>query len=153
MGIVLDKSCRETQNTYSRLNNFFPRSRRLWNNFEKYGGAREATNYVRIQLIRVTCWISTHAHTHAHTYGHTCNTHCFSTAKWLAAVFFSCEALWRVKVVICLKDFYLKAIQSINQSINHLALQSFVGFRLFSQVSPSSSILSCFFPIFNFQLF
>jgi hypothetical protein len=34
---------------------------------------------------------------------------------------------------------------SINQSINHLALQPFVGFRLLSQVIPSSSILSCFF--------
>jgi hypothetical protein len=38
-------------------------------------------------------------------------------------------------------------------SINHLALQPFVGFRLLSQVYPSSSILSCFFPVFNFQLF
>jgi hypothetical protein len=30
----------------------------------------------------------------------------------------------------------------------HLALQPFVGFRLLSQVSPSSSVLSCFFPVF-----
>ena len=38
-------------------------------------------------------------------------------------------------------------------SVNHLALQPFVGFRLLRQVSPSSSIHSCFFPIFKFQLF
>jgi len=31
---------------------------------------------------------------------------------------------------------------------HHLSLQSFVGFRLFSQVSPNSSILSCFLPVF-----
>ena len=35
----------------------------------------------------------------------------------------------------------------------HLALQPFVGFRLLSQVSPSSSILSCLLPVFYFQLF
>ena len=35
----------------------------------------------------------------------------------------------------------------------HLAIQPFVGFRLLSQASPSSSILSYFLPIFNFQRF
>jgi hypothetical protein len=36
---------------------------------------------------------------------------------------------------------------------HHLALQPFVDFRLLSQVSPSSSILSCLLPVFDFQLF
>jgi len=36
---------------------------------------------------------------------------------------------------------------------HHLALQPFVGFRLLSQVPPSSSILSCLLPVFDFQLF
>ena len=36
---------------------------------------------------------------------------------------------------------------------HHLALQPFVGFRLLSQVSPSSSILSCLLPVFYFQLY
>jgi hypothetical protein len=36
--------------------------------------------------------------------------------------------------------------------LHHLALQPFVGFRLLSQVSPSSSILSCLLPVFDFQL-
>ena len=36
---------------------------------------------------------------------------------------------------------------------HHLALQHFVGFRLLSQVSPSSSLLSCLLPVFDFQLF
>ena len=36
---------------------------------------------------------------------------------------------------------------------HHLALQPFVGFRFLSQVSPSSSILSCLLPVFYFQLF
>ena len=40
-----------------------------------------------------------------------------------------------------------------NRHHHHLALQPFVGFRLLSQVSPNSSILSCLFPIFDFQLF
>jgi len=36
---------------------------------------------------------------------------------------------------------------------HHLALQPFVGFRLLSQVSPNTSILRCFLPVFDFQLF
>jgi len=36
---------------------------------------------------------------------------------------------------------------------HHLALQPFVGFRPLSQVSTSSSTLSCLLPVFNFQLF
>jgi hypothetical protein len=36
---------------------------------------------------------------------------------------------------------------------HHLALQPFVGFHLLSQVSPSFSVLSCFLPVFYFQLF
>jgi len=36
---------------------------------------------------------------------------------------------------------------------HHLALQPSVDFRLLSQVSPSSSILSCLLPVFDFQLF
>jgi len=36
---------------------------------------------------------------------------------------------------------------------HHLTLQPFVGFLLLSQVSPSSSILSCLLPVFDFQLF
>ena len=34
-----------------------------------------------------------------------------------------------------------------------LALQISVGFRLLSQVSPSSSVLSCFLPLFIFSFF
>ena len=36
---------------------------------------------------------------------------------------------------------------------HHLALQPFVGFRLLSQASPSSSILSCFLLVFPFSFF
>jgi len=36
---------------------------------------------------------------------------------------------------------------------HHLALQPFVGFRLLSQASPSSSVLSCFLPVFLFSAF
>ena len=36
---------------------------------------------------------------------------------------------------------------------HHLALQPFVGFCLLSQVSPSSSVLSYFLPVFTFSFF
>ena len=74
---------------------FFRKSRRLWDNVEKYGGARGATNYVTIWRIRVACWISkvtcskrTHTptlpgtctHSRAHTHTQICNTYCLCTA-------------------------------------------------------------------------
>ena len=53
---------------------FFRKSHRLWDNVEKYGGARGATNDVTIWRIRVACWISkatcTYAHAHAHALGY-----------------------------------------------------------------------------------
>ena len=46
----------------------------LWDNVEKYGGDRAATNDVTLWRIRVACWISkatcTHAHAHAQPLGH-----------------------------------------------------------------------------------
>jgi hypothetical protein len=40
-----------------------------------------------------------------------------------------------------------------NNNNNHFALQPFTDFGLLSQVSPSSSIPSCFLVFFNFKLF
>ena len=81
---------------------FFRKSHCLWDNVEKCGGDRGASNDVTIWRIRVACWISKstsmHAHVHAHTSGHPhvrtqagacartrtytqiCNTSWFSTA-------------------------------------------------------------------------
>jgi hypothetical protein len=74
---VLDKGCRENQNTHFTFSNFFSRkSCRLWDNVEKYGGARGATNDVTTWRIGVACWISkatcTHAHAQADAPGHAC---------------------------------------------------------------------------------
>ena len=43
---VSHKICRENQNTHFVFNNFFPprKSRRLWDNVEKYGRAGQATD-------------------------------------------------------------------------------------------------------------
>jgi transposase len=63
---VWDKSCRETQNTHLMLNNiFFPhrKSCRLWNNVEKYGKAKQATNDHIIRRVRFEYWITKVTHT------------------------------------------------------------------------------------------
>ena len=67
MGNVLDKSCRENQNTHLTLSNlfFFRKSCGLWDNDEKSGGARGATNDVTIWRKRIVCWISKAICTHA----------------------------------------------------------------------------------------
>jgi len=44
-------------------------------------------------------------------------------------------------------------ISSHHHHHRHFELQPFVGFRLLIQVSPSSSVLSCFFPVFIFRFF
>jgi len=51
------------------------------------------------------------------------------------------------------RDTWWSVVNHHHHHHHHLALQPFMGFRLFSQVSPSSSILSCLLPVFDFQLF
>lgn len=48
------------------LNNFLPRkSCRLRDNAEKYGKARQTTDYNIIRLMRFTCWVTNAADTHS----------------------------------------------------------------------------------------
>jgi hypothetical protein len=58
----------------SRAVTLFRKSRRLWDNVEKCGEAREATNDVTVWRIRVTFWISkvtrVYARAHSHALGH-----------------------------------------------------------------------------------
>jgi hypothetical protein len=54
---------------------FFRKSCRLWDNVEKYGRARQATDDLIIRRTRVACWITQATHTLR-----TCNTYWFSTA-------------------------------------------------------------------------
>jgi hypothetical protein len=75
---------------------YFRKSCRLWDDVEKYGGAREATNDNTTHALcvldkqghsrsRVYTRLDTHARARAHTQTHTqiCNTYTFSTAKMI----------------------------------------------------------------------
>jgi len=55
---VLDKSCRENQNTHFVFSNFFRQSCRLWGNVEKYGRAGHATDDSIIRRMRIACWMT-----------------------------------------------------------------------------------------------
>jgi hypothetical protein len=60
---VSDKSCRENQNEHFTFGNCPPpppprKSYSLWDNVQKHGRARGATNYVSIWRVRVACWIN-----------------------------------------------------------------------------------------------
>jgi hypothetical protein len=100
---VLDKS------THFMYNNFFFRkSSRLWDNVDKYDGARGVTNDVTIWRIRVVCWISKATRTHARAYTQMCNICCFSTptmirdgAAVLRYTYIVCFVLfvWRLQTV------------------------------------------------------
>ena len=60
------KNCRENQNTYFRLNDFFFRkSRREWDNVEKHGTAGQATDDNVIRCMRIAYWILKATNTHS----------------------------------------------------------------------------------------
>jgi hypothetical protein len=71
---VLNKSCRENQNTHLCYVSFFRKLHRLRENVEKCDGARGATNDVTTWRIRVACWMSKATRTlvlpDAHAPGH-----------------------------------------------------------------------------------
>jgi hypothetical protein len=71
---VSDKSCTENQNTHFMFNNFFRKSCHLWDNVEKYGRARQATEDNIIRRMRFACWITKATNTLR-----ICNTDCFNT--------------------------------------------------------------------------
>jgi hypothetical protein len=50
-------------------------------------------------------------------------------------------------------DLFQNSVNHHHHHHHHLAPQHFVGFRLLNQVSPSSSVLSCFLLVFNVHLF
>jgi hypothetical protein len=97
---ILDKSCRENQNTHFLSNNFFFENRVVHEIMPKTLVEPEATNDVTVWRIRVACWISktiqthartrmtmpklpaTHTRTYARTRTHTdkYNNYCFPTA-------------------------------------------------------------------------
>jgi hypothetical protein len=81
---VSDKSCRENKNVHSIT--FPPRkSWRLWDNVEKCGGVREATND---NMAHARCMLDKQGYARAHTqtYIHRerSNTYCFSTATMVS---------------------------------------------------------------------
>jgi len=56
------------------------------------------------------------------------------------------------KAIIFHEQFFM-TLQLADHHHHHLELQPFVGSRLLSQVSPSSSVLSCFLPVFFSSFF
>ena len=97
--------------------NFFRKSCNLWDNVEKYGGPRGATNDVTILHMFLERWISKATQTHAHMrmdiptcpgihmYARTgtctrqvCNTYCFSTAATIC----KCASMLRYMYCVCL---------------------------------------------------
>jgi len=63
---ILDKCCRENQNTRFVFNNFFPQKPcRLWNNVEEYFRAGEATGGNTRRLTRIACLITRATDTHS----------------------------------------------------------------------------------------
>jgi hypothetical protein len=58
--------------------NFF-KSRCWWDNLEKYGGSRQATDDNIIPSMRTACWVSKVTDTHTLTM---CNTYCFPPQQW-----------------------------------------------------------------------
>ena len=75
---VSDKSGRRNRNTRCMFMNFFRKSFRLWDDFKKYGGTRQATVYNIIRRRKHAIWLPdnygkhTYIHTHTHIKFYTC---------------------------------------------------------------------------------
>jgi hypothetical protein len=65
MGNDSDKSCRENQHTHFMINIFFRKSCSLWDNVEKYGTARDATDINILRRTRSACWKTENTDTHS----------------------------------------------------------------------------------------
>ena len=61
---ITDKSCRENQDIHFIFNNFFKKLYHLWDNVEKYGRDRAATDDSIIQSMRLEFWITKATDTH-----------------------------------------------------------------------------------------
>jgi hypothetical protein len=55
---VSDETCGENQNTHFIFNNFSRKSRRLWDNVEKYNTAGQAADVNIIRRMRIEHWIT-----------------------------------------------------------------------------------------------
>jgi hypothetical protein len=62
---ISDKSCKENQNTCLCLVTFPCKSCRLWDNMEKYGTTRQATDDNITRRMRFACWITKATDTHS----------------------------------------------------------------------------------------
>ena len=71
---VLDQRCIKNQNIHFTFKNLLTKIVSLWDNVEKCGGARGATNDVTTWRIHVACWKSkatcTYAHAHSQAPGY-----------------------------------------------------------------------------------
>jgi hypothetical protein len=65
MGNVLEKSCRENQNTYFMFSNFFPNIKAFMRHAEKYGTAGQATDKNTIWRMHFSCWLTEATDTHS----------------------------------------------------------------------------------------
>jgi len=75
---------RKSKHIFQIQKRIYWKSRRLWNNVEKYCRAGQATNDNVIRRKRIACWTTkdfarAHANTHTHT-PRIYNTYCFSMA-------------------------------------------------------------------------
>jgi hypothetical protein len=62
---VSDKIFRENHNIYFIVSNVFHKVVLLWDNVEKCGGTRQATDDKIIQHMRISCWITKATHTYS----------------------------------------------------------------------------------------
>jgi hypothetical protein len=53
-----DEHCRENQGIHFMFNNFLKKSRCLWDNVEKYGTSRAATDDSVMQWMHLAFWIT-----------------------------------------------------------------------------------------------
>jgi hypothetical protein len=105
MRSVSDKSCRENQNTHFMFSNFFRKPLPLWDNVERYGKARQATDENVIRRMRFACWITEATSTHSE--------YVTLIAFPLQQLLRENASMLRLYVLACLVTFRFSLLQSI----------------------------------------
>lgn len=100
MRYVLDKSCKENQNTHLFFSIFFFRKPcLLWDNVYKYSTARQATSCNITGRMRFSCWINTLA---------VRNIYCFSTTTKVSRKFLNITSMRTAHCLSCFVQSKLK---------------------------------------------
>jgi hypothetical protein len=110
---VSHKSCTENQYIYFIFNIFLPKIVRVWDNVEKYDGARQATDDHIIGRMPFACWLTKATATHSNVVTRTLLN---LTLYFTACLLYKNIELYQIICVLIYARYVLNEIKHFNES-------------------------------------